>query len=128
MEHDNHVICGHRLSLISISVLFLVISSWIQQAYVTEGRKDVKKSGFSQGGEDKSMVRARIGSRPPRCERRCSWCGHCEAVQVPANPQLQNARLKPSTVSTIAYAKGDDYPNYKPMSWKCKCGNLILNP
>ncbi|KAK4262448.1 hypothetical protein QN277_028006 [Acacia crassicarpa] len=126
MEHDNNFICGHRLSLISISVLILIISSWIQQGSVTEGRKD--QIGFGQGGEDKTMVRAQIGSRPPRCERRCSWCGHCEAVQVPANPQLHNPNLKPSTVSTIAYANGDDHSNYKPMSWKCKCGNLILNP
>ncbi|XP_054823171.1 EPIDERMAL PATTERNING FACTOR-like protein 2 [Prosopis cineraria] len=128
MEHDNHVICGHRLSLISISFLFLIISSWIQQGSVTEGREGVKKTGFSQAGEDKSTVRAQIGSRPPRCERRCSWCGHCEAVQVPTNPQMQNAKRKSSTVSTVASVKGDDYSNYKPMSWKCKCGNLILNP
>ncbi|CAI0464227.1 unnamed protein product [Linum tenue] len=23
---------------------------------------------------------------------------------------------------------GEDYSNYKPMSWKCKCGNSIFNP
>ncbi|KAF7828581.1 EPIDERMAL PATTERNING FACTOR-like protein 2 [Senna tora] len=128
MGHDHLVIYGHRLSFMSISVLFLIMSSWIQQGSVTEGRKDLKKSGVEQVGIDKMMVRAQIGSRPPRCERRCSWCGHCEAVQVPTNPQVQNGNINSSTLSTIAYARGDDNSNYKPMSWKCKCGNHIFNP
>ncbi|GFP78860.1 epidermal patterning factor-like protein 2, partial [Phtheirospermum japonicum] len=76
------------------------------------------------------ILRARIGSQPPRCERRCSSCGHCEAIQVPTNPQIRRRReiANSTAVSVIAYARGDDNSNYKPMSWKCKCGNLIFNP
>ncbi|KAK8924020.1 EPIDERMAL PATTERNING FACTOR-like protein 2 [Platanthera zijinensis] len=55
----------------------------------------------------------KIGSRPPRCEEICRACGRCEAVQVPAMPQRR---------------RRDDGSNYKPLSWKCKCGDLILNP
>ncbi|KAI9166089.1 hypothetical protein LWI28_026076 [Acer negundo] len=98
------------------------------------GRANLKSPGFSQGlEEDKSVaMRAQIGSRPPRCERRCSTCGHCEAIQVPTNPQVQNRNhnSSSSTISAnIAYARGgDDSSNYKPMSWKCKCGKFIFDP
>ncbi|KAF7809968.1 EPIDERMAL PATTERNING FACTOR-like protein 2 [Senna tora] len=136
MGQDDHVISGQRLSFIIIfSVLFLIISSWIQQGFVTEGRKTLKQNGHNEevvGEEDKTSLSAQIGSRPPRCEGRCSWCGHCEAIQVPTNPQMQKEKkMKSSRLSTIAaYGRGDDSStsNYKPMSWKCKCGNLIFNP
>ncbi|KAK1276494.1 EPIDERMAL PATTERNING FACTOR-like protein 2 [Acorus gramineus] len=74
-------------------------------------------------------MRAMIGSRPPRCDRRCSSCGHCEAVQVPAVPQDKKNKIRHSNASKSSItSRGDDTTNYKPMSWKCKCGDLILNP
>lgn len=79
------------------------------------------------------MLTSQIGSRPPRCEKRCGTCGHCEAIQVPTNPQITNGN-KNHTINNkkaynnIAYARDNDNSNYKPMSWKCKCGNLIFNP
>ncbi|KHN13027.1 EPIDERMAL PATTERNING FACTOR-like protein 2 [Glycine soja] len=125
----HHVVCGQRLSFLSISLCFLIISSWTQMGLVTEGRKTPKQNGFYQAvHDDKAMVRAQIGSRPPRCERRCRSCGHCEAIQVPTNPQAQNGKINSSTVSTIAFTMGEGSSNYKPMSWKCKCGNRIFNP
>lgn len=86
------------------------------------------------------LIRARkIGSTPPRCDRRCNKCGHCEAVQVPVVPQLQNRngkshsffaskRTKASYLKNIEYSRGDFISNYKPMSWKCKCGDFFFNP
>lgn len=85
------------------------------------------------------VVNARqIGSRPPRCESRCSACGHCVAVQVPVSPQVQghskirsHGSLPASTRTSpknVAYCRGDDITNYKPISWKCKCGDLLFNP
>ncbi|OMP01724.1 hypothetical protein COLO4_11642 [Corchorus olitorius] len=64
--------------------------------------------------EEKAMLlRGQIGSRPPRCERRCSSCGHCEAIQVPTNPQVQNRINKnknPSKlISDIAYARAEGH-------------------
>ena len=76
------------------------------------------------------MVRSLIGSRPPRCERRCMSCGHCEAVQVPIVPSLKHQKIRSNqffATPTIAYSRGDDISNYKPMCWKCKCGNFIFN-
>ncbi|KAK1315695.1 EPIDERMAL PATTERNING FACTOR-like protein 2 [Acorus calamus] len=70
-------------------------------------------------------MRAMIGSRPPRCGGRCSSCGNCEAVQVPAVPQDRKSKRRHYYYISI---RGDDTTNYKPMSWKCKCGNLIFNP
>ncbi|KAK9270404.1 hypothetical protein L1049_025983 [Liquidambar formosana] len=70
-----------------------------------------------------------MGSRPPRCDRRCSSCGHCEAVQVPVAPQFQSQRNSHYYAAPrTAYSRGDDITNYKPMCWKCKCGDLIFNP
>ncbi|KAE9606835.1 hypothetical protein Lalb_Chr09g0323781 [Lupinus albus] len=116
MGHDHHVICAQRLSFISISLFFLIISSWTLQGFIVH--------------DDKVMVRTRIGSRPPKCEKRCRSCGPCEAIQVPTNNlQAQNGKINinPSMVPIAAYERGDNV-NYKPMSWKCKCGNLIFNP
>ncbi|KAF3446706.1 hypothetical protein FNV43_RR11886 [Rhamnella rubrinervis] len=28
----------------------------------------------------------------------------------------------------IANSRGDDISNYKPLSWKCKCGDYFFNP
>lgn len=76
-------------------------------------------------GEEKLMVRALIGSRPPICERRCMTCGHCEAVQVPVIPRERNPTRRFWGIATL---RGDYSSNYKPLSWKCKCGNRIFNP
>ncbi|EXB75635.1 hypothetical protein L484_026111 [Morus notabilis] len=111
--------------------------------------------------EEEKMVRVvvrahQIGSRPPRCERRCSGCGPCEAVQVPVVPQLLqnhhmmsrsrttnnffsfsgfkqllcsvNCKRSKRTKNFVTYSRGDDFSNYKPMSWKCKCGDFLFNP
>ncbi|KAM7514453.1 hypothetical protein LguiA_004036 [Lonicera macranthoides] len=84
--------------------------------------------------ENVEMARSMIGSRPPRCDIKCNNCGHCEAVQVPVAPQLMKTQLNAKsahhlfTNPSIAYSRGDDLSNYKPMSWKCKCGNFLFNP
>ncbi|XVE86943.1 hypothetical protein DITRI_Ditri18aG0075900 [Diplodiscus trichospermus] len=113
------------------SLLFLLILSTTQGSFKVEGRPNPKSDSFSKTvNEEKAILRAQIGSRPPKCERRCSSCGHCEAIQVPTNPQVgKGIRNSSSTfISDVAYARGDGSSNYKPMSWKCKCGNFIFNP
>ncbi|KAF3790667.1 EPIDERMAL PATTERNING FACTOR-like protein 2 [Nymphaea thermarum] len=71
-------------------------------------------------------VKAMIGSRPPRCQRRCASCAHCEAIQVPTTPQFKNGKQR-TVVASISSIISDT-SNYKPMSWKCKCGDFIYNP
>ncbi|WOG92972.1 hypothetical protein DCAR_0312250 [Daucus carota subsp. sativus] len=78
----------------------------------------------------KLSLRGKIGSKPPQCENRCATCGHCEAIQIPT-PHTKRSKNDNSTgrVYKITYSRSDiDNSNYKPMSWKCKCGNIILNP
>ncbi|KAF4351820.1 hypothetical protein F8388_005098 [Cannabis sativa] len=133
---SSSVVCrSHRsrVRYLVICFLFLSFLSSNQFRFMAQGRVIPKEKNLSQAvseseNEEKVMVRARIGSRPPRCERRCSWCGHCEAIQVPTNPQVKSGTSKRSF--NTQYARGgDDYnSNYKPMSWKCKCGNFIFNP
>ncbi|XP_041016593.1 EPIDERMAL PATTERNING FACTOR-like protein 2 [Juglans microcarpa x Juglans regia] len=122
MGCNHNFICSRRVWYFCISAIFLLMISSTQLRLIAEGR--TISEPFS-----KAIFRARIGSRPPRCESRCSSCGHCEAIQVPANPQVKNGNRNFSRVSNAAaYARGDDSSNYKPISWKCKCGNLIFNP
>ncbi|XP_073278251.1 EPIDERMAL PATTERNING FACTOR-like protein 2 [Primulina huaijiensis] len=78
--------------------------------------------------EKLSTLRPQIGSRPPRCEGRCSSRVHCVAIQVPSNPQSRSKIKNSPELSAAAYARDDYNSNYKPMNWKCKCGNLIFNP
>ncbi|XP_059671035.1 EPIDERMAL PATTERNING FACTOR-like protein 2 [Cornus florida] len=134
MGCGHNFICSHRHLYFTISFLFLFISSSTQLRFIAAGkwvtlsRTIVKPIGRSQiVEEEKTILRAQIGSRPPRCDRRCSSCGHCEAIQVPTNPQIKNGSKNSSSVSNIDYSRGDN-SNYKPMSWKCKCGNSIFNP
>ncbi|XP_030528398.1 EPIDERMAL PATTERNING FACTOR-like protein 2 [Rhodamnia argentea] len=117
---------------IFILITFLMGSSLLE--FRAEGRAILKHTDSSKGqarSESKASVRRiQIGSAPPRCDRKCSSCGHCEAIQVPANPQ--DKRANTSRVFRVDYyyyySRGDDSSNYKPMSWKCKCGKFIFNP
>ncbi|XP_042494061.1 EPIDERMAL PATTERNING FACTOR-like protein 2 [Macadamia integrifolia] len=124
--------CTHRCPYLIISFFILLVSSSTQVRLMAEGRAVLKLAEVTHqmGSEEKAVVISHIGSRPPRCENKCSSCGHCEAVQVPAVPQHRsgNTRHSSSKVSTIAYSRGEDNSNYKPMSWKCKCGDMIFNP
>ncbi|KAH7660984.1 hypothetical protein IHE45_15G032500 [Dioscorea alata] len=91
-----------------------------------------------QGGEKMMMVmmkkRSMIGSRPPSCEKRsstCMACKQCEAIQVPVVPQDHKSSTKTTQSLKTVFISGSlerDNSNYKPMNWKCKCGNMIFNP
>ncbi|XP_073306885.1 EPIDERMAL PATTERNING FACTOR-like protein 2 [Primulina huaijiensis] len=125
-----------------MAFVFLAISPGLNfdQKLLVQGRQSGKFSDFTEvqsrnnGEENASKVRLLIGSRPPRCERMCQSCGHCEAVQVPISPPMRYLHhFKGSHFYTIpttkyAYSRREDISNYKPMCWKCKCGDFIVNP
>ncbi|XP_066393224.1 EPIDERMAL PATTERNING FACTOR-like protein 2 [Miscanthus floridulus] len=130
--------CSSVHILLFLFYILLLLASSMEVAF----------SDANSGGTDKVMAankqeaarikweretegrRALIGSRPPRCERVCMSCGHCEAVQVPIVPQEEKARA--ATAVTLAAAmftyRVDGITNYKPLSWKCRCGGTILDP
>ncbi|KAI3989707.1 hypothetical protein MKX01_009199 [Papaver californicum] len=87
--------------------------------------------------------KSRLGSTPPSCYNRCDHCNPCMAVQVPApirdrfKPGLnklvpltkkKNQEKSTESVYTKSSAGNDQYTNYKPLGWKCRCGNHIFNP
>ncbi|GMH17997.1 hypothetical protein Nepgr_019838 [Nepenthes gracilis] len=112
-----------------ISMAFLLISSLTQEILLAEGRLMTEAIWIvKEGRENMTMARSLIGSRPPRCERRCRGCGHCEAIQVPISPQLKLKPARSHSAPTTQFSRGDDLSNYMPMSWKCKCGHFIFNP
>ncbi|GJN35610.1 hypothetical protein PR202_gb24404 [Eleusine coracana subsp. coracana] len=136
---------GHRrLFLLVLSIVFFLASTAQggghgQAATITHQQQGVG-----------SMMRSMVGSRPPSCAGRCWWCGgrRCEAVQVPVTPQqeLQYLLKKKgghahisrgsSSISSSAAAVDEqgrpssynDRSNYKPLSWRCMCGEVNLNP
>ncbi|XVE70263.1 hypothetical protein DITRI_Ditri10aG0058300 [Diplodiscus trichospermus] len=134
MSSSPNFVCCHRNRHLIVSLLFLLVSSLTQVRFMsTEGRSFSRLLDVAQKGieEEKTLVmRSLIGSRPPRCERRCSSCPRCEAIQVPVTTQSQNRRSRQFSAAmfSISDSRGDDISNYKPMSWKCKCGNMIFNP
>ncbi|KAL8232659.1 hypothetical protein R6Q57_002437 [Mikania cordata] len=75
-----------------------------------------------KGKEHVGISDIMIGSKPPTCEwmKYCRKCGKCEAIQVPI--------VGPSISSNTTTRRRDDISNYKPMCWKCKCGDFIFNP
>ncbi|KAK8678055.1 hypothetical protein V6N13_143568 [Hibiscus sabdariffa] len=142
MSSSTNYVCCHRNRQLIVSLLFLLVSSLAQVTFMAaEGRSlsrllEVAQNPvmlYEQKGieeEKPFMMRSLIGSRPPRCERRCSSCPHCEAIQVPVTTLSKSRRTRQFSAAlfSISYSRGDDISNYKPMSWKCKCGNLIYNP
>nr|XP_017241104.1 PREDICTED: EPIDERMAL PATTERNING FACTOR-like protein 2 [Daucus carota subsp. sativus] len=105
-------------------LIFLSASSLTLLNLMAQGRVIHNHIDLSQiNGENESTVtRKMIGSRPPRCERKCRNCGHCKAVQVPIAPLRRSHKLY------TAFSRGDDLSDYKPMCWKCQCGNSFFNP
>ncbi|TVU40977.1 hypothetical protein EJB05_14473 [Eragrostis curvula] len=95
-----------------------------------------KEQEAAETMEAKPEGRALIGSRPPRCERVCMSCGHCEAVQVPIVPQVEHHKrahqeqvLGADAVGAAMFSyRVNGITNYKPLSWKCRCGGAILDP
>ncbi|CAF1710234.1 BnaC03g61250D [Brassica napus] len=121
-------------SKMSSCLLMLLILNSTHFSLMANGRPEPDSREFiKRGDHDQKMVmRGLIGSSPPRCERvRCHSCGHCEAIQVPTNHQTKlhsPSSFSSSEIINLDYIRGEDTTNYKPMSWKCKCGNSIYNP
>ncbi|PWZ22446.1 EPIDERMAL PATTERNING FACTOR-like protein 2 [Zea mays] len=122
---------GHLFLLL---VALLLLTSTRAAAAVHARASVIEEASFAG-------IRGVIGSRPPTCEGRCRSCGHCEAVQVPVSPQQLQRRKKEGLGlgrAAAAAATGGrarampasyyDHSNYKPLSWRCKCGRHILDP
>ncbi|CAH9122741.1 unnamed protein product [Cuscuta epithymum] len=70
-------------------------------------------------GEKKAEGGRRIGSFAPRCDHKCYGCMPCEAIQVPATNGGGGGG---------AAAGVQQYTNYEPEGWKCKCGPALYSP
>ncbi|XP_062188765.1 EPIDERMAL PATTERNING FACTOR-like protein 2 isoform X2 [Phragmites australis] len=135
--------------LLFFSVFFLLLTSSMEVAYSDARRFPLRRLREIDTSKEEAEIRgemkgrALIGSRPPRCERVCMSCGHCEAVQVPIVPRDHQQKRatgadQEHVVSDAAAAAAigtamftyrvDGITNYKPLSWKCKCGGTILDP
>ncbi|CAL5205271.1 unnamed protein product [Lathyrus oleraceus] len=127
--HSSHKY-SQRIIFICL-ILFASSSFFTPSIFMAQGRtisnlNEVAKNGVEEH-ESVIVEKVQIGSKPPKCEKRCKSCVECEAVQVPIVPsKVQNHR---SHYYSAAYSsRGDGLSNYKPISWKCKCGDNFFNP
>ncbi|KAL4376797.1 hypothetical protein GQ457_02G009290 [Hibiscus cannabinus] len=79
--------------------------------------------------------KTRLGSIPPSCHNRCNGCHPCMAVQVPTTPTGHHDRFNPGSSQAAAtdpmqffHPSSNHYSNYKPLGWKCSCGDHFYNP
>ncbi|KAK1262881.1 EPIDERMAL PATTERNING FACTOR-like protein 1 [Acorus gramineus] len=84
---------------------------------------------FPQGPlmEDKM----RLGSIPPSCHNRCMDCSPCTAVQVPTLPSRGDVEKGVGSAKVgvpLDLSSYNKYSNYKPLGWKCRCGDHLFNP
>ncbi|MED6111256.1 hypothetical protein PIB30_050918, partial [Stylosanthes scabra] len=77
----------------------------------------------------------RVGSVPPICHNKCNGCHPCIPVQVSTWPSNgYGRRFQPRVAPTAANKEGflfedhNSYSNYKPLDWKCRCGDHFFNP
>ncbi|KAL2991179.1 hypothetical protein AAZX31_11G245600 [Glycine max] len=70
---------------------------------------------------------------PPTCHNKCNQCHPCMAVQVPTSPNHERVHpglLPPTASMEVFFLQGNTnrYSNYKPLNWKCHCGDHFFNP
>ncbi|KAA8546789.1 hypothetical protein F0562_003218 [Nyssa sinensis] len=79
--------------------------------------------------------KTRLGSTPPSCHNKCNQCHPCMAVQAPTPPSHDRVQRSVTGAITMDYfdsspssAGNKKYSNYKPLGWKCRCGDHFFNP
>ncbi|RVX23244.1 Epidermal patterning factor-like protein 1 [Vitis vinifera] len=78
--------------------------------------------------------KTRLGSTPPSCHNKCNECHPCMAVQVPTLPSHSGPRLGLTATVPMEFFESSPstaanrYSNYKPLGWKCHCGDHFFNP
>ncbi|CAL9778991.1 unnamed protein product [Musa acuminata subsp. burmannicoides] len=74
----------------------------------------------------------RLGSTPPSCHNRCNECNPCTAVQLPTLPFQPNpvspSRVREAHQMDDPSSYSNQYSNYKPLGWKCSCGDHLYSP
>ncbi|KAG2639778.1 EPIDERMAL PATTERNING FACTOR-like protein 2 isoform X2 [Panicum virgatum] len=148
MVHSMQCSSVHTLLWPLFFSILLILTSSMEAASSDARRLPLRLLEVGVGKDEDSAIRgemrvrrALIGSRPPRCERVCMSCGHCEAVQVPIVPQDRRQKTAAAAgaadeeervVAAVGAAmftyRVDGITNYKPLSWKCRCGDTILDP
>ncbi|PUZ68340.1 hypothetical protein GQ55_2G019100 [Panicum hallii var. hallii] len=136
MVHSLQCSSAHTpLRPLFFSILLLILTSSMEAASSDARRLPLRLLEVGASKDEEVAIRgemrgrrALIGSRPPRCERVCMSCGHCEAVQVPIVPQDRRQKRAAAVSAAMFSYRVDGITNYKPLSWKCRCGGTILDP
>ncbi|KAL1814010.1 hypothetical protein ACET3Z_024075 [Daucus carota] len=130
-----YILRCHNNGNLIIFFIFFSVSSLPHLNFMAQGRVMHNHIDIDVAQTEVLVTRNLIGSRPPRCEKKCTNCGHCRAVQVPVAPlqkkgeQETIGRLSHHVYASAAYySRGNDISNYKPMCWKCQCGDTFFNP
>ncbi|CAL9167090.1 unnamed protein product [Musa hybrid cultivar] len=104
-------------------VSFNMITAGIYKALITENQ-------FRLGMLLEQKIR--LGSTPPSCHNRCNECNPCTAVQLPTLPFQPNpvspSRVREAHQMDDPSSYSNQYSNYKPLGWKCSCGDHLYSP
>ncbi|KAL6858862.1 hypothetical protein ACP4OV_017864 [Aristida adscensionis] len=103
-------------------------------ACLTPPRRLPPLQGMAAAGEE-AEEKVRLGSSPPSCRGKCYECSPCTPVQVPAAlsaapsgpaaaAAAAAARRRPRAVRVRPLANSE----YKPVGWKCQCGDRRYEP
>ncbi|WJX42070.1 hypothetical protein P8452_29342 [Trifolium repens] len=72
---------------------------------INSNLNEVAKNGMEE--------KVQIGSRPPKCEKRCRSCVQCEAVQVPILPSKVQIKRSHYSETKVTYSSRGDESEYK---------------
>lgn len=120
--HPCNLFCG--IAVLGGSSLISFINFWA----MIQGKssEQLLHSETLQNNQGFMEDMTRLGSIPPSCRNKCNACNPCKAIQVPTLPNHDQVhKISRRSSPTEASKK---YTNYKPIGWKCKCGNRLFNP
>ncbi|KAK9011972.1 hypothetical protein V6N11_040043 [Hibiscus sabdariffa] len=73
--------------------------------------------------------KTRLGSTPPSCHNKCNGSHPCMAVQVPSPLQpADSSKAMTNSMELFDTSIANQFSNYKPLGWKCRCGDQFYNP
>ncbi|KAG8478570.1 hypothetical protein CXB51_028340 [Gossypium anomalum] len=114
----------HTSTLLIISLCFLLLSPVSSLRHLQSSTSPDRGLSF--------VEKIRLGSTPPSCHNKCNGCHPCMAVPVPTIPS--HNRFQPGLSKAISnsmrffHPSTNQYSNYKPLGWKCRCDDHFYNP
>ncbi|MED6168960.1 hypothetical protein PIB30_016878 [Stylosanthes scabra] len=93
-------------------IIILIMHHMLYQVSCTTYYEHIPASSPSE------EVLHRVGSVPPICHNKCNGCHPCIPVPVSSAANKEG----------FLFEDHNSYSNYKPLGWKCRCGDHFFDP